>query len=199
VRVTGSGLGHRFRGRPWLFQDVDITLRAGFLTGLAGPSGSGKSTLLGILAGWIAPSVGTVSRDGVLKVGWVFQNPVGVARRTALDHVTLPMIGRGAHRSDAEGDAMGLCRDFGLGEVANHPFSALSGGEAQRLMLARATAARPDLLLVDEPTAQLDRESAGTVSSVLGALARTEMIVVVASHDQRLLDACREFIDLGER
>jgi ABC-type multidrug transport system ATPase subunit len=197
VRVTATGLGHRFPGQPSLFQDLSFTLVPGQVTGLSGPSGSGKTTLLGILAGWIEPAAGQVEHERVARIGWVFQNPVGVARRTTLDHVVLPLLARGYSRRTAELEAAGLLDDFGLGELAGRPFRAISGGEAQRLMLARAVAAQPDLLLVDEPTAQLDPASAGTVASVLGALAREGMIVVVASHDQRLHRAGAATIDLG--
>lgn len=92
---------------------------------------------------------------------------------------------------------MELLHEFGLHEVAGRMFRTLSGGEAQRLMLTRAVASKPDLLLVDEPTAQLDRQNARTVAASLGGLARDGMIVIVASHDQRLHRACSGTIELG--
>lgn len=195
--VTLSGLGHRFEGQPFLFEDVGAELLPGRVYALTGPSGSGKSTLLGILAGWITPTRGTVRRDGIEKTGWIFQNPHGVARRTALDHVTLPLIACGATRAEADRDGCRLLERFGLAHAAERPFKALSGGEAQRLMLARGIAAAPDLLLVDEPTAQLDQHTSATVSDALSKIATAGTIIVVATHDTRTRDACTDIIDLG--
>ena len=90
---------------------------------------------------------------------------------------------------------MGL---FELEYAADRRFSELSGGEAQRLMLARAVCSHPDVLLVDEPTAQLDTRTAASVSEVLGNLAGQGMIVVVATHDPRARDACDRIIDLAD-
>lgn len=196
--MIADRLGHRFPPGPWLFTDLTFTLLPGCVTGLAGPSGSGKTTLLGIIAGWISPIEGKLERIGVTKPAWVFQNPVGVRRRTALDHVVLPLLAQGLRRPEAERDAMLLLEDFGLADAVGRSFQNLSGGESQRLMLARAVASKPDLLLIDEPTAQLDPISAATVTETLGALARAGMIVVVSSHDERLQQACASVVRLGE-
>lgn len=194
--VMLRGLGHRFDGHPFLFEHVTVRLEPGRVYALTGPSGSGKSTLLGILAGWITPAAGEIIRDSVDTIGWIFQNPHGVARRTALDHVALPFLARGASRADADTEAQALLSRFGLVHAADREFRALSGGEGQRLMLARGIAAAPDLLLVDEPTAQLDQHTAGTVSEALSRIATTGTIIVVATHDARTRDACTDVIDL---
>ncbi|MDR1078344.1 MAG: energy-coupling factor ABC transporter ATP-binding protein [Propionibacteriaceae bacterium] len=195
--VRGVDLGHRFAGTDWLFRGLDFELEPGLITGVCGPSGCGKSTLLWLLAGWEKPCQGRVERVGVERIGWVFQNPHGVARRTALDHVAFPLLARGLSRSRAEAEAEALMAGFGLAELAERPFAALSGGEAQRLMLARATAAAPDLLLVDEPTAQLDARTALTVSTCLGQIAASGAVVVIATHDPAVRAACHRVIDLG--
>ncbi|NEB06769.1 ATP-binding cassette domain-containing protein, partial [Streptomyces sp. SID13726] len=150
------------------------------------------------LAGWVAPRSGTIERVGVERTGWVFQNPHGVARRAALDHVVLPLLARGARRRDAETEALDVLDRFALAPVAGRPFRALSGGEAQRLMLARAVALAPDLLLVDEPTAQLDLATAATVNDVLAGIAQQSSIVVVATHDPHTRDACTRVVDLAD-
>jgi lipoprotein-releasing system ATP-binding protein len=197
MEVTLDRLGHRFPGQPFLFRGLSATLRPDRVYALVGPSGSGKSTLLSLLAGWLAPTEGTVTRTGVSRVGWVFQNPHGVARRTALDHVVLPLLVQGMPRRQAEQRAMDLLTGFGLGEAADRAFAALSGGEAQRLMLARGIAARPELFLVDEPTAQLDARTAADVSRTLGGLARAGTVVVVATHDAQTRAACTDTLDLA--
>ena len=191
-------LGHAFRGRPLLFRHMTITLRPDRVYALIGPSGSGKSTLLSILAGWQCPTEGEIAFHGVSRTGWVFQNPHGVARRTALDHVILPYLTRGMTIPEATICARQLLCEFGLESVAGRRFRDLSGGEAQRLMLARGVASEPDLLLVDEPTAQLDVHTADTVNAHLDALARRGMIVVIATHDHRTRDAATDVIDLEQ-
>ncbi len=196
MRIELVALGHRFPGSPPLFDDLSETLEPGEVYSLTGPSGSGKSTLLAILAGWIRPSSGEVRRTGVEDVGWVFQNPFGVPGRTAADHVALAYLARGHRPSDADAAARVTLERFGLSDSADRPFRALSGGEAQRLMLARGLAAEPNLLLVDEPTAQLDARTATDVNDALLAAASPTTIAVVATHDARTRAACTRHIDL---
>ena len=177
--VTLRDVGHTFTGDTWLFRLLNADLRPDRVYALVGPSGSGKSTLLSILAGWAKPSEGSIQRLNIGKTSWVFQNPIGVARRSVIDHVMLPYLARGLERASSE-------------------YRELSGGEAQRLMLARGVASGADLLLVDEPTAQLDVHTADTVNARLGALSRQGMIVVVATHDHRTRDAATDVIDLED-
>ena len=136
--------------------------------------------------------------QNVERVGWVFQNPYGVPGRTALDHVVFPLLAKGLRRREAEPQALEAMGLFDLEYAADRRFSELSGGEAQRLMLARAVCSRPDMLLVDEPTAQLDTRTAHSVSHVLGNLAGQGMIVLVATHDPDTRDACGRVIDLAD-
>lgn len=194
--VALRGAGHHFANGEWLFRGLDVELVRDRLYAVVGPSGSGKSTLLAVVARWISPSEGQVTHSPGLRTGWVFQNPFGVARRTAISHVMLPLLARGLHRRRAHAEAEELLMRFGLTAVAERPFSQLSGGEGQRLMLARGVAASPGLLLVDEPTAQLDVRTAATVSRTLHELVGQGMIVVVATHDRATRDECTDIIDL---
>ena len=138
MRVVVEGLAHRFPGTDLLFEHLDFVAEPGSTIAVCGPSGCGKSTLLSILAGWEKPYAGTVTREGVNRVGWVFQNPYGVAERTALDHVVFPLLAKGMRRKEAELKALEAMGLFDLEYAADRRFSDLSGGEAQRLMLARA-------------------------------------------------------------
>jgi ABC-type lipoprotein export system ATPase subunit len=192
------GLAHWFAGTGTLFSGLDADFVEGDLVAVTGPSGSGKSTLLSLLARWEKPREGSVEWERIDSVGWVLQNPFGTARRTALDHVALPLVAKGLSRRHADGRAMAILDKFGLAQAAPRPFGALSGGEGQRLMLARAVAKAPSLLLVDEPTAQLDPEAAATVNRVMGELAMDHAIVVVATHDPDTRDACARAIDLRD-
>lgn len=198
-----TGVGHAFAGRPPLFRAVSATFAAGDVVALTGPSGSGKSTLLSILAGWVAPSEGSVHVPESMVTVWVFQNPHGVAQRSAVDHVALTILARGARRADAQREARALLARFHLADVADRRFGQLSGGEAQRLMLARAVArvesaaGSAGLILVDEPTAQLDPTNAAGVVAVLEALAEVGAVVVIATHDPRVRDRCTRVLDLA--
>ncbi len=199
MRLTLDGLGHRFGDGPWLFADVDIELSGGQMCALTGPSGSGKSTLLSIVAGWQTPTVGQIRHEGIAGTSWVAQNPFGVPSRSALDHVVLALLARGLTRRQAEPLGLSALARFKLDAVARQPFRQLSGGEAQRLMLARATVTDVGLLLVDEPTAQLDTRSAATVIDTLGELANTGRIVIIATHDPRVAATCSASVALGDR
>ena len=122
--VTFGGVTHSFEpGRP-LFRPIRARFVAGTITGVVGPSGCGKSTLLAIAAGMIRPTAGTVTRSTGRCV-WVFQNPHGVARRSALDHVSIPLLAAGWKRLEAEREAERLLAEFGLAERGVVPFSAL--------------------------------------------------------------------------
>ena len=197
MRLGLAGVGHRFPGCPPLFEDLTADLGPGHVYALSGPSGSGKSTLLGIIAGWIPPTSGSIAREGISGIQWVFQSPHGVAGRTALDHVSLPFLARGLSRADADTAAHTLLQDMGIAHLASSAFRHLSGGEGQRLMIARALAANPDLLLLDEPTAALDHRTAQEVVDVVAALAQRDCIVVIATHDPRVQERCTDRLSLA--
>jgi len=197
MRVSLVGVGHWFQSGHVLFEGLDADLTDGCVYGVIGPSGAGKTTLLSLIAGWYAPCEGTITRDGVSRLQWIQQNPYGVARRSVMDHVALPLIAAGAARHQADEEAMRILSRFNLSGHKSSDFCVLSGGEAGRLMLARGVAAKPDLLLVDEPTAQLDRHAAAEVNTVLAQLSDEGRIVVVATHDAQTQSMCTALIDIG--
>jgi len=192
------GLSHSFAGSPPLFENLDWDFRAGEICAVVGPSGTGKSTLLNLIAGWLKPTSGSVRAEGLVDLQWVFQNPYGVARRTAIDHVVLPLLADGKKRTEAMAEAQRLLAEMKLYHLADTRFRDLSGGEAQRLMLARALAAGPDLLLIDEPTAQLDRATTATVNDVISRACTPTSVVIVATHDQDTREKCDVVLDLGD-
>ena len=153
MRVDLDHVGHRYADGPLLFHDLTASLMPGHVYALTGPSGAGKSTLLGIIAGWTTPAEGQVTRQGIDSMRWIFQNPHGVAQRTAIDHVSLPLLAKGLPRCEAEEQARTLMDRFNLARVADRRFAELSGGEAQRLMLATAISLPIDMtaarLLID--------------------------------------------------
>lgn len=198
VSLRAEDLSHGFKDAPLLFRDLSFVAEPGEIVGICGPSGSGKSTLLSIFAGWEKPRHGTTIKENIDTVTWVFQNPHGVARRKALDHVVFPLLAAGQERPTAVESAMPILASFRLTDIADRDFRELSGGEAQRLMLARAVATAPDLLLVDEPTAQLDVQTSATVNETLGAVAQNGAIVLIATHDPGTRAACTRIIDLAD-
>lgn len=203
MSVRLDNVGFHFPSHPWLFRGVSADIRADDVTALVGPSGSGKSTMLALIAGWLHASEGSVSitarKDGSpAKLNWVFQNPHGIPRRSAHDHVIVPLLAQGYSIRQAEAKALELMEDFALTHVKDRPFSTLSGGEGQRLMLARALASQPDVLLVDEPTAQLDQRTARQVSDTLQSLHSRGIAVIIATHDLSVRDQCSRVIDLAD-
>lgn len=195
--VDARNLSHRYGDAPALFSDLSFTLHPGSLIGIVGASGSGKSTLLSLIAGFQTPDMGSVEVSDGARVGWILQNPQGVPRRSVLDHVVFPLLTQGLVRCDAEVIAWETLRRFDIETIALSEFRYISGGEAQRLCFARAAVANFDVLLLDEPTAQLDPTSAKTVAQVARSLVGPQKTVVVATHDQRLIAQCDELISLG--
>jgi len=196
VRLSAAGLAFAHPGAEPLYERLSFDAHGGELVALTGPSGSGKSTLLSIIGGWLTPTAGVLERSGVDRLALVPQNPHGVPGRTALDHVALPLVARGKNRADADHDAREYLGLLKLAHAAGRPYRMLSGGERQRMLLARALASEPDLLLVDEPTAQLDMAAATEVCDALAALQRDGVLVVVATHDPRVVAACSSVLDL---
>jgi ABC-type lipoprotein export system ATPase subunit len=196
--VRAHRLRHGFPGTADLFADLSFALNPGDVVAVCGPSGCGKSTLLAILAGWQQPTAGHLEVVGIGRIGWVFQNPYGVSGRTALDHVAFPFLVKGFSRAEAERQALRAMDRFDLVQVRGRRFRELSGGEAQRLMLARAVSVGADLLLVDEPTAQLDLTTAAAVNRTLTNLAQEGTIVVIATHDPGTRAACERVIDVTQ-
>lgn len=189
-------LGHRFGQGPWLFRHLDHTFAHG-LTAVVGPSGTGKSTLLNLLTGALKPAEGCVRWDGPRHFAFVHQTAHGVAGRSVRDHIALPLVARGATRLDADARAERVAGRFGLEPLIDAPYRQLSGGEAQRLMLAIALAQGAPTILADEPTANLDSGNAASVISALAALADDGAAVVIATHDHRVREVVGATLDLS--
>jgi tungstate transport system ATP-binding protein len=173
------------RGAVTVLADVDLTLAAGPPTLLMGPNGSGKTTLLHLMMGLVEPSEGKVAlasgADGMpLERALVFQKPV-MLRRTAAANIAFALQ---AAKRDADRRAVDALLDkVGLAALADRPARKLSGGEQQRLALARALARAPEVLLLDEPTASLDPAQTKMVEDIVEAIAAAGVKVVMATHD----------------
>ncbi|MEM7198929.1 MAG: ATP-binding cassette domain-containing protein [Planctomycetota bacterium] len=183
------GLGRRIGGRHWILRDLDLTLAAGEVVAVVGPSGAGKTTLAKLLAQHLRPTTGKVERPAPrAAVQLLFQDafasltpgvPVGaLVREVAVPGFDLDATAAQLHLTSAH-----LAR----------PAAALSGGERRRAALLRALAVRPEILILDEPTASLDRATAvGVVALLLAVLQTSGAACVLITHDVGLAEACAD-------
>ncbi|NCO16043.1 MAG: ATP-binding cassette domain-containing protein [Alphaproteobacteria bacterium] len=175
------------RGGRALLDGLSLTLAPGGVTALIGPNGAGKSLTLRLIAGLIAPDAGTL-RWGAARapgrgaVALVFQKPV-LLRRSAGANIDHALAVAGVSRRERPARRAALLALAGLEALAGEPARALSGGEAQRLALARALAARPRLLLLDEPTASLDPAATAAIEALIGRVAAQGTTVLLVTHD----------------
>jgi lipoprotein-releasing system ATP-binding protein len=200
--ASGDGSG---RARLDVLRDVSFSLAAGESASIVGASGSGKSTLLYICGGLDRPSGGTVTLgdtnphalDGKAlaafrnaRVGFVFQDHCLLPQCSVLENALTPTIVSGTTTADID-RARSLLDRVGLSQRLNHRPAELSGGEKQRVAIARALVRQPSLLLCDEPTGNLDRETAESVTGLLLELhAQLQTILVVVTHNPELAARC---------
>ena len=193
--------------------EVSLEVRAGEVLVLLGPSGSGKTTLLSMLGGLLRPTSGSVRVAGealdaaapgaaairLRRVGFVFQSFNLLAALSALDNVALPLRLQGVGRREARGRAASMLGRLGLGDRAEARPASLSGGEKQRVSIARALVGEPSVVLADEPTASLDTARGLEALDLLTGLAREgRQACFIVTHDQRLArfaDEVRELAD----
>ncbi len=191
---------------------LSFTASPGELAVLLGPSGSGKTTLLSCLGGILEPTSGSIrlgdtevtTLEGTdldvyrrTRVGFVFQSFNLVPSLSALENVAVPLLLRGEKRGPAMKAAAELLDRVGLAERAGHAPSQLSGGQQQRVAVARGLVGDPDLLLADEPTANLDHVQAEAVIRLLRELRDDGRVIVVSTHDARLVPVSDRIVKMG--
>jgi len=189
-------VGFRYQDRPWLFRALTYQFPDAATVAVVGPSGSGKTTLLALLEGDFRPSEGEVHR-GPGRSSWIFQSPSLLPHRSASDNAALPMIAQGRSWAQATARANALLGEMGLAGFEGHQVRFLSGGQAQRVVVARSLAGEPAIILADEPTASLDRVGAEPIGAALRKAADRGATVVVATHDQRLAETCDHILELA--
>ncbi len=167
-------------GDTAILSNIDLVIGAGRPTVLMGPNGSGKTTLLRVMMGLTAANEGRVDAANTARRAFVFQKPV-MLKRTARDNVVFAL--QAAGRISTPAHAMALLGRVGLSALADRPARRLSGGEQQRLALARALARKPDILFLDEPTASLDPAQTKAVEDIVADVAASGVKVVMATHD----------------
>ncbi len=193
-----------------VLKDINIQVEDGSTVAIVGPSGSGKSTLLGLCAGLDQASEGSIRLNGIElsglsedklaqirneHVGFVFQNFQLLPTLTALENVMVPMELKGIRNNQSV--AMELLERVGLAARANHYPSQLSGGEQQRVSLARAFANKPKILFADEPTGNLDAETSQIIEEMLFELNRASgTTLIIVTHDLELAAKTQQVIPI---
>jgi len=212
----GASTGARSASTLTVLDGVDLEIRKGEVVVILGPSGSGKTTLLGLLAGLDRPSEGDVELAGIAlssldedgraslraeRVGFIFQSFHLIPTLTALENVLVPLelLGRSRAPKPAEAEALarGLLERVGLGRRLDHHPAQLSGGEQQRVGIARAFANQPDVLFADEPTGNLDRKTGDEIANLLFELNEQHgTTLVIVTHDLELSRRAHRIIHL---
>lgn len=200
---TRTGVAVRLRGivvvrdgRP-VVDGIDLDLAPGRILAVTGPSGSGKSTLLWVVAGLIEPDSGTVDPDDrAVQAAIVFQGYGLLPVLTAAENVELPLQLRGLDRSEVSERAAAALARAALADITDRLAEELSGGQRQRVAVARALAAAAPIVVADEPTAELDADTAAVVFASLRAEAEAGATVVLATHDPDLAALCDATIHL---
>jgi putative ABC transport system ATP-binding protein len=198
--VRLDGVWRSFPGPPTVdaVRGIDLTIRRGDYLSIVGPSGSGKSTLLHLLGLLDRPTKGTYHLDGIDtanlretdravlrggRIGFVFQAFHLLAHRTVVENVLLSMVYSGVARAERRERAVDAVTRVGLAHRIQAAPTTLSGGERQRVAIARALAARPSLLLADEPTGNLDSATSATILDLFDELHADGLTLAVITHD----------------
>lgn len=194
-------------------REVNLRILRNEFVAVTGTSGSGKSTLMNIVGCLDTPSSGDYFLDGNnvadldesrltrvrnLKVGFVFQSFYLMPRLTALDNVAQPLIYRGLAPRERRREAAEALTRVGLQSRLNHRPNELSGGQRQRVAIARALVGKPDLLLADEPTGNLDSQTASEIMSLLRMLHAEGHTIVVVTHDPGVAAYCRRVVRMHD-
>jgi putative ABC transport system ATP-binding protein len=195
-------------------ESLELEINPGDSVAIVGPSGAGKSTLLSLLAGLDVPESGAIAFKGEDfssltedqraairrgRIGFVFQSFQLLQGLTALENVMLPLELTGGSVNDAKQQATRWLERVGLGERIHHRPRMLSGGEQQRVAVARAFVNEPALLFADEPTGNLDRRTGESVSELLFELNKeTGTTLILVTHDERLAGLCQRVLHLED-
>jgi putative ABC transport system ATP-binding protein/lipoprotein-releasing system ATP-binding protein len=206
MSLTVLRVSHRFGSGPLVLDHVSFQAESGGSIAIVGPSGSGKTTLLSIVGQLIEPTSGSVAIDDapipsskrVETFSWVFQTTGLLSRRTVADNVVIGRLQHGHRRSSSAESVRAVLKAVELGGYVDKLAYQLSGGEAQRVGIARAVISGVPWILADEPTGQLDRSTSAIVGEVLVTNRPRSVGVVVATHDNALAQRCDVVLALDD-
>lgn len=197
--IEVKDLDFSYPAGPTVLTGVRLRIEDGESVALTGPSGSGKSTLLQLIGGLLRPTRGSVTLSYPARdIRWVFQAPTSLGRRSAVDNVALGLLLSRTARAGMLEDAHTALATVGLAEHAHQRASTLSGGQLQRVQIARALVGGPPLVLGDEPTAQLDHHSTDVVLQALHDAQTPTTSIILATHDHEVARRCDRIIQLQD-
>ncbi|MEM9520382.1 MAG: ATP-binding cassette domain-containing protein [Actinomycetota bacterium] len=209
LKLNSVSFAYR-RDEP-ILADFSLAVEPGESVAVMGPSGSGKSTILGVAGLLLRPDHGSVRigneevpvrgsrrrRIRSLDIAWIFQSLTVAGGRTVLDNAALGLLAHGETRCSAQERAMRALAAVEIEELSLAPVDELSGGQLQRVCIARALAVEPRVILADEPTGQLDRKTSDRVmDALLRAIDKSEAALLMATHDHRVAAGCSRIVSL---
>lgn len=196
-----------------VLKGIDLTINEGEFVAIMGKSGAGKSTLLYQLGLLDHPTTGDIEIDGVMvtslsaterttfrlnELGYIFQDYALLPELTAIENVMVPLLMQGKTDGEAKEIAKGALEKIGLGHKENNLPNQLSGGEQQRVSVARAVAHNPKILFADEPTANLDTESGEAVLAIFESLHKQGQTIVMVTHEKEYTVFCDRIIQIAD-
>lgn len=197
-----------------VLKNISFKVEKGEIASVRGVSGVGKSTLLSIIAGILSPTAGDVIVDDLTvnklkstqatdyrryKIGILLQNPYLFSRLSVLDNTSLPLLLTGVNKKEAERRSEKLLQEVGLTNCLNREASTLSGGQAQRASLARALSSGAKIILADEPTSDLDKQTAEEIISLIQKIKEERgLTLLFATHDDRILSISDKILNLSD-
>lgn len=217
VAIQASGVVKWFgegEAKTYAVREVTFEAYFGEMLYIVGPSGSGKTTLLSMISGILRPNSGTVrvedtdiwslNNDGLAdfrlkKIGFVFQDYHLFPRLSTVENVAIPLILRKQDWNQSINEAMQYLEIVGLKERANLPPVKLSGGEQQRVAIARAIVSRPDILILDEPTASLDGDTGRAILDFVHKnILNENRCIVIVTHDSRIFEFANRILKMED-
>jgi len=193
--------------------DISLRIKASDFVIIKGPSGAGKTTLLNLIGGLDSPNKGVIYSNGVkitnmqeeslatfrlINVGFIFQNYNLISTLTAEENIMFPMKLAGMSLKEQRERAIGLLKQVGLGDRREHlPFQ-LSAGEQQRVAIARALANDPEIILADEPTANLDKKTSLFIRDLFNGMKEDNKTIVIATHDDFLIELANRIVSFED-
>jgi putative ABC transport system ATP-binding protein len=196
-----------------VLKDINISIKRGEFVAIMGPSGSGKTTLMNLIGLLDRPTHGKFFLDGVdtstfsdmelarirgKKIGFVFQTFNLISRFDALKNVELPMIYQEIPKAKRRARALELLEQLKLEDRMHHKPPELSGGQRQRIAIARALVNRPEILLADEPTGNLDTRTGEEIMNIFKKLNSNGITIIMVTHEQEIADACHRIIRIRD-